>query len=692
MISDLTQRFVDAFLRGLDLEVEAVREQVQESLVRLGPGRKTTEGYVFPCSPRGLERLVAGQSGTLVRPDGLRLPVALEKVGEDDLTLRSEMGFDPTAPDLALEVVPWFLYERMQQELRHLLEPDHPYSNEMALRTFGKLKVEPLDEEGDLQPDSTLNEAQVRAVRRGLDRQLSFLWGPPGTGKTTTLARLLAELLKRGRRVLVASNTNIALDGVLDHLKRRPDTAERVAEGTVLRLGTTEPDEPCALPNVVQRVHHAAIEVLDRVRADRDEALESLKEVASALARLRAQVQPEQLDLFGGGSSGLGDQELRRLLPEARFARVVGSGLEAQVAALEDFQAELEGQAVRARRAVAERREGLEKSREGVVSQARLVLSTLATLTVHPLMTGQTFDTVVVEEAGMALLPAVFLAAARARRQVVVVGDPSQLPSIMSSRQPAARKILGRSIFEVTVPDPATSDLVTMLDTQYRMAPEIGDLVSGLFYGGALRHAPSTADLAARTAREPFPGRAVTVVDLAGKSRCERPPNSRSRYNEEGARVAVAVVRKALADGVESLALITPYRAQVQTLERMLRDAGLDDPRVTCATVHRFQGREREVVVVDTVDAPPMEPGVLLCDRGPTSASAQLLNVSLSRARAKLIVLAELQYLLSRPTGILGDLLRQAVAGGQAVRVTLQDRFTPKAHKEDTRTRKDWEG
>lgn len=688
MITALAQRFVDAFLRGLDLEIDALREGVQDSLLRLGPGRKAGELYAFPCL-RGWERLVPGQSATLVRPDGFRTPVTIEAVGEEQVTLRSDAAPDLARVDYGLEVVPWFLYERMQQELRDLLQPDTPYSLEMALRTFGKLPLEALDPAGDVAPGGDLDQAQARAVRAGLERQLSFLWGPPGTGKTTTLATLLAETLRRGRRVLVVSNTNTALEGVLERLKGRADLAEPIARGAVVRLGQAEPDEPCALGNVVARVHGAILDELEAQRREREACLKEQARLLPALDRLRTQAQPEQLDLFGGGSAGLSDRELRELLPEPLPA---GSDLETQLAALESHGAELELRATRARERMASLRESLERGRESVVAEASLVLSTLASMTVHPLLPGQTFDTVVLEEAGMALLPAVFLAAARARRRVVVVGDPRQLPSIMSSRHAMARKALGRSIFEVTVPEPSTSDLVTMLDTQYRMAPEIGDLVSELFYGGGLRHAACTEALAERTARQPFAGRAVTVVDLAGRSRCDREPQGRSRWNEESARVAVAIVRKALADGVESLALITPYRAQVRTLERLLRDAGLDDERVTCSTVHRFQGHEREVVVLDTVDAPPLEPGVLLCDRGADSASAQLLNVSLSRAQAKLIVLAELQYLLSRPTGILGDLLGQAVARGQALRVNLQDRFTPKVHKEDPRTRKDWEG
>ena len=61
-----------------------------------------------------------------------------------------------------------------------------------------------------------------------------------------------------------------------------------------------------------------------------------------------------------------------------------------------------------------------------------------------------------------------------------MVGDPRQLPSIVHSDSRDARQFLGRSIFEVTVPEPEKSDVVAMLDVQYRMHPQIGQLVSEL--------------------------------------------------------------------------------------------------------------------------------------------------------------------------------------------------------------------
>ncbi len=688
MSDELLKRFVETFLRGLELEMESVRGELEEVRLPLHSPRQQDDLVFFDCR-KGVEKLFVGQGCSLLA-NGRRTAVTIEEVQESKVVLKSDEPLDLKAPDFALEVVPWFLYEKMEKDLKQLLEPEHPYQAEMALRTFAKLPSQQLE----FLPVVTgpdLNDAQRGAVEKALGHQLSFLWGPPGTGKTTTLACLLVELLRNERRILVVSNTNTALDQALWRLKHHPDTADLVSQGAFLRLGQTLPDEPCSVTNVIRSVYRSLVTELAQLRAERSAWEEWQRLAETALEKLRKEVEPEQLDLFGGGGEGLSGRELRELVPAEEFERLAGLEAKDQMEFLLALsQQRLErGEACRVR--IGELRQTLKESRESIVSQARVVFSTLASLNVHPMLEGQTFDTVVLEEAGMAVLPAVFLAAARARLQVVVVGDPRQLPSILSSRNAAARKILGRSIFEVAVPDPTNSELVAMLDTQYRMCPEIGDLVSQLFYDGNLRNAACTTELAAKTARQPFPGRGVTVVDLAGKSRCLRPSNSRSRYNEESAEVAVAVARRALEDQVESVAIITPYREQVRCVERLLRQENLDDERVTCSTVHRFQGHERELVVVDTVDAPPLEPGILLCGEGPDSASAQLLNVSISRAQAKLILLAEFRYLVSRRTGVLGDLLKQAAKSGQVVRVALQKKVAPKAPVGGTGSRSDWD-
>jgi superfamily I DNA and/or RNA helicase len=229
----------------------------------------------------------------------------------------------------------------------------------------------------------------------------------------------------------------------------------------------------------------------------------------------------------------------------------------------------------------------------------------------------------------------------------VVVGDPRQLPPIVQSGDAEVRRAIGRSVFEVTVPD--GGPLVAMLEEQYRMHAEIGELVGKLFYGGRLVH---RAEAAAIAARAPFPGQAVVVVDVRGS--CERSAKGASRMNAVSAERTAALAAEAVAAGAASVAVITPYTAQAAEIRRLLGARRVAD-RVECSTIHRFQGRECEVVVVDLVDAEPMRPSALVGE------APNLLNVSISRARGKLVIVADVAYFEARGAGgLVAELLRAA--------------------------------
>jgi superfamily I DNA and/or RNA helicase len=183
-----------------------------------------------------------------------------------------------------------------------------------------------------------------------------------------------------------------------------------------------------------------------------------------------------------------------------------------------------------------------------------------------------------------------------------------------------------------------------MLDTQYRMHPDIGELVSAMFYSGRLHHAADAARVGDIAARAPYPGRALVIVDTSGLTRCENRPGGYSRINSHSAAICERLVLAALADGITSIALITPYADQARDIRARLTRLGGTAAHVECNTVHRFQGHERDMVIFDAVDAAPLRPGILLSGQGPTSQATHLLNVTLSRARGKLLLVADLDY------------------------------------------------
>jgi superfamily I DNA and/or RNA helicase len=252
-----------------------------------------------------------------------------------------------------------------------------------------------------------------------------------------------------------------------------------------------------------------------------------------------------------------------------------------------------------------------------------------------------------------------------------MVGDPRQLPPIVHARDEVVQRAIGRSVFDVNFPDlasdPARSDLVALLDVQYRMHPAIGELVGRLFYDGRLRHAADDVRSRAIAARDPYPGEPLVVVDTAARTACQRPARGASRVNPASAELTAELARQAVAGGAASVAVITPYAAQARDIHRQLaarRVAGVE-----CATIHRFQGRECDVVIIDLVDAAPMRPGLLLSGGRQTDAG-NLLNVSLSRARGKLVLVADVGYFEHQaPEGVVTAILREASRGG--IRVHL---------------------
>ncbi|HUQ01782.1 MAG TPA: AAA domain-containing protein [Kofleriaceae bacterium] len=658
-MKELLERFVAAFQRGIDGEVAAMRASAAAFEVQLTDGAELGAlRYGFALGggsgSAGPGRVAAGGVSVLRTPAGDQT-VTIEHVmaGDGRVTLAASQPIDLAAP-AALVVAPWFLYDRLRGALERLDTDQHGVA--LALTLFGQ--APPLRTATTLRLDhDPLDASQRAAVQLCSDSNLAFVWGPPGTGKTATLTHLLAELLAQQRRVLLVSTTNAAIDEVLAKLSRHAWFADAVAAGTIVRLGHSSSETFGAeLGDVVARQHEAHHTARLRLRARLEEVEVLARHAQGLLAELAALLSPQR-SLFGE-PPGLRAGALDRVFGAAHGAALARREPRAQQRALEVRLARLAairtlGKARLAAHAAADR--NLEAR---VVAGARVVMCTLASAYLSPLLTDQRFDVLVAEEAGMATLPALFYAACLCRERAIMVGDPRQLPPIVQSDDARIHRAIGRSIFEVTVPDPTDHPLVAMLESQYRMHPAIGAIVGRLFYAGRLVHRADPDATAAIVARPPFAGRAVALVDTEGRTTCERSDRGSSRINRASAELTAGLAHDAVRGGASSIAVITPYAAQAAEIRRVLGVRRIRDA-VECSTIHRFQGRECDVVIIDLVDAPPMRPSALVAE------SPNLLNVSISRARGKLVIVADVAYFRSTdPDGLVAALLRAAADGG----------------------------
>jgi hypothetical protein len=669
MHDDLLARFVRTFQQAIREEMAAMRERLGSFEVPLRAGTELSFDaergrgrYRFELAGAG-DKLMAGMDCSL-RVAGSEHLVSLESLERATLVLRASRRVATGDGEAVLVVYPWFLYERLIARLGELR--CHAHEVERALSLFGKLPHARSRRALAVEHDE-LNASQLRAVQLCSDSSLAFLWGPPGTGKTHTMAHVVEELLAQGKRLLVLSTTHAAVDQALAQMAARPSIAAAIARGEVLRLGHTEADTHGAgAREVLGRLHGEIAAAIDRARA-RLRAIEALSRRLSELeARLQQRAAARQTSLFDQArtdSDVLRAPELYELFGRAHATRIAAGPVAFQLAVVSRRASRLRRlrELLLARIAAANRELASRELR--LVADARAVMTTLTAAYFSPPLEGQRFDVVLVDEASMAILPSLFYAACLARDKTLMVGDPRQLPPIVQSSSPFVRQAMGRSIFEVTVPEPESSELVVMLDTQYRMHPEIGALVSRLFYSGRLQHGTGTEGRAAIAARAPYPGRALVVVDTAGSTRCATRPGSFSRINRESAALCVRLAADALAAGIASIAVITPYADQAREIRKQLDRLGAAAAQVECSTVHRFQGHERDMVIFDTVDAPPLRPGVLLSGRGEDSHAANLINVSLSRARGKLVVVSDVDHFRTLAPESLVNTLNSAVLG-----------------------------
>ncbi len=674
MRTALIRQFVKSFQKAVRGEMSAMREQLGPFEVPVSTPNEVDappDGQyrlygVTTTAPS--DKIVLNGECTLVHDNGETL-VTVTAIDGEQLTLRCE-GELPGSSAWKLVIYPWFLYERLLLALESL--PTSPtFHATSALTLFGKIPPMASKTPGN-SAASELNASQQRAVQLCSDSNVAFVWGPPGTGKTKTISHIVIELLAQGHRILLTSTTNAAVDQALAILASHPTAQDYMRAGQIVRVGQTSAETfGASLAGVMRRRNAVLHRQLDRFRQRSKPLSGHIEACTKALQKLAAAAVSRQLDMFvrapddtlhSGDLCGIFGRRL------AHHVLPLASGRKQAIIECRRCRLERANTLYQARiRTCMDALAGEERT---AMANARVVLATMTNVYISNLLKSEQFDVVIVEEAGMAVLPTLFYCAGMATKKVIAVGDPRQLPPIVQSRDPYVLQAMGRSIFDVTVPDPDNSEVVVMLDTQYRMHPAIGSLVSELFYAGKLASDTTTVRRNAIAARHPYPGEPLIVVDTEGSTRCSKSEGSFSRSNPQTAEVCVRLAAEAVADGIESVAIITPYAQQSRLIASLLARSAIAEGAVECRTVHRFQGNERDLVILDTVDTAPERPGVLLAGKTSASPAPHLLNVSISRAKGKLVIVSDVAYYRSRAAGSAIDQVLSA-AGKAGTRVGL---------------------
>ena len=507
-------------------------------------------------------------------------------------------------------------YQRMLDSLEAL--PFHP--NRDLVKNLVGLSSPGEAGESDFVPRAKiLDESQTRAVRRSVNAKPFFcIHGPPGTGKTTTLAGAIEELSRRGEKILATAGSNIAVDNMVEFLIDR--------DVEVVRVG-----HPARITPYLRRIS------LD-YRVQENPKYEKSREL-----REEAQELQEEQDSYqfpsGRYRRGMSDTQIHQLAQKGSGSRGVSREKIKEMSTWLSLQEEIDK--------LYERSKELEEEAIREIIEGVDVVCTTNSTAGSSLLEGHTFDVVAIDEATQATEPSCLIPLVKGE-QAIFAGDHKQLPPTILSEE--AREDLQLTAFEKLVKQ-AGSSITEMLLTQFRMNTDIMEFSNNSFYDGNLEADDSVANhtlegiiesgssfenLQPRWLNRALnPKQPVIFLDTANLDARERQrPGSHSRENPREAEIVSRIVQELLNYlPPKEIGVISPYDDQIDLL-----NSHHDRENLEIKTVDGFQGREKEAIVISFVRSnEDNELGFLTDERR--------LNVSLTRARRKLIMVGDAETL-----------------------------------------------
>lgn len=571
------------------LQSENANQKVQSSNLKVQSNQKIQSIKYFSFT--GTVSYVDGDRMVITVPDSaplLDLQQSTEPIGV-------QLSFDETSYKLMFEALDRVMKAK-NNRLAYLR--DLFYSHQKA----GRFSFEPMK-------FPWLNPTQERAVNEVLwAKDVAIVHGPPGTGKTTTLVEAINETLMRETQVLVCAQSNMAVDWISEKLVDRGVN--------VLRIGNPTRVNDKMLGFTYER---------------------------------RFESHPDYPQLWA----------IRKAIRELRKNRKKGS---------ENYHQKMER--LKSRAAEIEIRINSE-----LFGEARVIACTLVG-SAHRLLEGMKFGTLFIDEAAQALEAACWIPMRRASR-VILAGDHCQLPPTVKSIA-ALRAGLGKTLMERIAEN--KPEVVTLLKIQYRMNDEIMRFSSDWFYGGKVESAPQIKYRSVLDYDHPITWidtsneeNQITIEgedvpeDSASTSSSVSAANQNSdlnfkeqfvgesfgRINKAEAELTLLTLaeyftkigkQRVLSESID-VGIISPYRAQVQYLKKLIKKYEFFKPYrrlISVNTVDGFQGQERDVILISLVRSN---------DEGQIGFLKDLrrMNVAMTRARMKLIILGNKDTMTKHP-------------------------------------------
>ena len=455
--------------------------------------------------------------------------------------------------------------------------------------------------------DQSLNDSQKSAIENALScENFHLIHGPFGTGKTRTLVELISQETRQNHKVLATAESNAAVDNIL----------ERLMENKKLKLTRLGHPQRVSKHNITQTLaykveKHELNKKITKIHKNIDKLIEKRNVHTKPTPQYRRGYG--DYDILYNASKGKGG---RGISPDKMKSMARWIEINQEIDEAHSEIKRIENRMIR-----------------NIIDESDVILATNSSSALEAISRVK-FDVAIIDEASQATIPSVLIPISKAHR-FILAGDHKQLPpTIISEKAGELEKTLFEELIRMY---PFKSQL---LNVQYRMNSLLMKFPNKEFYNNSLKSDLSVDE--------------ITINDLLGRKHDEEAllfidtsniadnkekhlRDSKSIINELESEIAIGIANDYLNAGVneDDIGIISPYADQVKIIQ--------DKTPVEVKTVDGFQGREKEIIIISTVRSNENGNIGFLKD-------LRRLNVAITRAKRKLIIIGNKDTLKNNPT------------------------------------------
>lgn len=289
MDNKVLENYITEMSIALEDEIKALKEGEGGKKVNLIEGQfiyKIGEKYIYKFIIDTELVYIEDTPAQMIIPGGKgkedKYQVVINNIDANEISLALNENLGNYISEAILIIAPYYLLEILRDKLQEIRDSKIEINDQLLNSLFIEHISSTINNIEDLEQDG-LNQQQYEALKSSMEKDITFIWGPPGTGKTYTIGHIIYNFIKQDKKVLIASHTNSTIDTALIKVADVIEDEKLLDGGKIIRVGIPHKENPNLRKMLLENIINDRAQILGLEKEKLEEELKSIENTLSKL-------------------------------------------------------------------------------------------------------------------------------------------------------------------------------------------------------------------------------------------------------------------------------------------------------------------------------------------------------------------------------------------------------------------------